>query len=828
MNPALREKIPVEHQPRVTCNGCPFRGPKVGSKGDVTSNLVIVGESPGTKECATGIPFSGPSGELLHRLIPEGRAYVLNALECSPIKKQGKKDEAAMDAATRCCNPRLVEQVTSHPRRLIVALGNPAVRSLTGMYGLKITQIRGRLIQSPLSELGILPVVHPAALMRGTGSYRQFRNDLAYALEMADGKPPRPYVKPNYVWIKDPRELIARLRQMLEHTNDLTCDIETQGFSHRHHEILSIGIAQDDKPDDVICFDGDLLPVVKRYLESPHIKWCWHNGKFDVKFLWAEGIKARVDDDTMLMSYALDEQKGIHDLETVSLDVLNCPDYKHVIEPYRLLADRTQKKGRKNKKKNRFTDLSPHHFMYEKDAEGLMDYMSIDSGNTSKIRTIYRERIRQDKSTNKLYTKTLIPASQLIAEVEYNGIHVDQDWLNSIDASVGADVTTSRNRILEITGRPELNPNSPKQMQDVLFRQFKLPNRSNGSTNKDVMKKLLENASTRLPIVRALQDYRKASKLYSTYIVGMRVHIQDDGRVYATFKLHGTITGRLASSDPNMQNIPRDPRIRGIFAPAPGYIFVEVDLSQAELRSLAALSGDPVMIDLYNAGRDIHTELARFLFPGWDEREAAPKGSPEKIQAKEERTKCKNVNFGIVYGITEFGLQDQIGGTLDECRAMIEGWGNRFPVAWEFIEKCRMAPRKGQTITTHFGRKKRVGIVTPENIGFLENESANFPHQSIASDITLHAAMRTKDQLRGMGVRIVNLIHDAVLMEVPVKEGEWQLARDVAMLVGRQMAQVPKDWGIKSVPFLASAGMGERWGALSEQEEWNNELKITA
>jgi uracil-DNA glycosylase family 4 len=810
MLPHVRARIPLEHQPRVDCPGCPFRGPKVGSKGDPTSNFVIVGESPGSKEVATGIPFAGPSGELLHRLVPEGRAYILNALECTPIKTKGKKDEAAMDFATQCCHPRLIDRIAAHPRRIILALGNPAIRSLTGFYGHKITQIRGRLIPSPLATLGILPAIHPAALMRGTGSYRQWRNDVQYALELANGAAPREYVKPNYVWIKDPRELKGRLKRILRETTELTCDIETGGFSHRVHEI----------------FDGDLLPVVKRYLESPNIKWCWHNGKFDVKFMWAEGIKAKVDDDTLLMSYTLDETKGIHGLEIVSQDVLNCPDYKDVVEPYRKLADRTQKKGRKNKKKNRHSDLSPHHFMYEEDPEGLMDYMSIDAGNTAKIRSVYRPRVQADKALDKLYTKTLIPASQLIAEVEYNGIYVDRQWLDNIAESVGGDVKKHAEEIQRLCNNPGLNPNSPKQISDVLFKQFKLPNRANGSTDKNVMKKLLEDPRTRLPIVRELQSYRKAAKIFSTYINGMRVHIQDDGRIYATFLLHGTVTGRLASRDPNMQNIPRDPRIRGIFAPAPGYVFVEVDLSQAELRSLAALSGDPGMIELYNAGRDIHTELARFLFPGWDERHAAPKGTPEAIQAKEERTKCKNVNFGIVYGITEFGLQDQIGGTLDECRAMIEGWGKRFPVAWNFIEKCRMAPRRGQVITTMFGRKKRVGIVTPDNIGFLENESANFPHQSIASDITLHAAMRTKDQLRSMGVRIVNLIHDAVLMEVPLANPNT--AHDAAMLVGHEMARVPRDFGIKAVPFLASAGRGERWGALEELEEWNDELKRAA
>jgi DNA polymerase-1 len=685
-------------------------------------------------------------------------------------------------------------------------MGNPAVRSLTGNYGLKITKIRGQLIPSTLAELGILPVVHPAALMRGTGSFRQFRQDLEYALELADGGTPRSYHEVPHIWIKDPRELARRVVRMLDKTNDLTCDIETEGFSHVNDHILSISIHTTlDAPSEefpVLCFTPDLLPVVRRYYESPHVKWCWHNGKFDVKFFWRKGIRARVDDDTMLLSYAQDENGGVHDLEQVAQDVLDAPDYKYVMAPYK------PKKG---------DPRSPHYYMWQGDPEGLMRYMSIDCANTSRVREVYRPRVLKDKPTNRLYTKTLIPASQLVAEVEYAGIHVDQEWLNDADEIVRQDVIDAAHKIVTECGFP-VNPASSQQMSDVLFKHFKLPNRYKGSTDKNVLKKLSENPKTRHPIVLQLLDFRKKAKVYGTYIVGLRKHIHDDGRVYATFLLHGTVTGRLSSRKPNLQNIPRDWIVRGIFDASPGYVLVEVDLSQAELRSLAALSGDEEMCKLYLEGGDIHSELARFLYPGWDERSSAPQGSYEQLQAYEERVKCKNVNFGIVYGITEFGLQDQIGGSIETSRKMIEGWGERFPEAWKFIETCRRTPHTGQVITTCFGRKKRVGLVTMDNLHFLQNQSANFPHQSIASDITLHAAMRSKEQLRKWGVKIVNLIHDSMLMEVPISGG-WELQDHVIQLVSNHLEQVPKDWGITRVPFKADAKVGERWGSLEDWKE---------
>jgi len=170
-----------------------------------------------------------------------------------------------------------------------------------------------------------------------------------------------------------------------------------------------------------------------------------------------------------------------------------------------------------------------------------------------------------------------------------------------------------------------------------------------------------------------------------------------------------------------------------------------------------------------------------------------------------------------VYGISAKGLSEQTGGSVIESRRMINGWYERFPIAAEFIKKCRQAPLKGQIITTCFGRKKRVGLVTYENIHFLQNEAANFPHQSIASDITLHAGMRTEKQLRSIGVRIVNLVHDSIIMEVP-KTKDNSIRLRAAQLVSEELERVPVDWGLTAIPFLADAEIGQRWGSLDKYD----------
>lgn len=777
------------HACQRVCEGCPFGGPRVGSKGDPTSPIVFVAESPGIQEVKYGAPLVGPSGKIFHQFVPDDDSvYVLNALECRP--PSAMKKEKVMNRGAMACRDRLLTKIEAYPRRIIVAMGNPAVRSLTGTWDLKITQIRGRLIPSHMSELGIMPIVHIAALMRGGGSFREWKQDIQYAMELGNGASPREHIPAEVIIVPNDAtqeyvdEIFARM------DTELTGDIETTGFDHIRNRILSLGVTPSNDKGISYCFWPIHFPLLKRHLEDRGIQWAWHNGKFDIKFFHTIGIQARVDDDTMLMSYTLDEEGGVHDLETVSVDVLGAPDYKYMIKPY----------------------LPNKETSYEAiPKQVLAEYQAIDTSNTAQIRPIYRERIRADAQLERLYTETLLPASEMLTQVEENGICTDparldenEDYFAKMKADIGAEIN-------EMIGF-EINAGSPMQVSKLLFRNAKFRDRKKGSTEAAVLERLQKE--TEHPIFGLILKHRKAVKMYGTYVKGLRKHVHEEtNRVHATFLIHGTRTGRLAARNPNMQNPPRDPQIRGTFIAREDYELIEVDLSQAELRSLAALSGDPTLVEIYNSGGDLHTDLANFLFPGWDERNAA--GGIAKGIAKEQRVKCKNVNFGITYGITKFGLQGEIGGTIDGARDMLDGWYDKYSGAAAFIQLCRDTTTHNQVITTCFGRRKRIGLVSRDNLQFLQNEAANFPHQSIASDITLHTAIRTWRELLSWDVRIVNLIHDSLLMEVPLTPG---LRGRVVHLVASEMRQVPIDWGITKVPFMADAEYGHRWGSLETYE----------
>jgi len=790
----------------VKCANCPFGGARVSTKGSPDAPMIIVGESPGPQEVREGEPFVGSSGRVLHDTIPfdPDKMFVTNALFCNP-PRQLKKDTSRVSRAITACQPRLLESIqrdTEHLPKIIIALGNYALWSLTGNHNLKITQVRGQLVPSNLSVYGILPVIHPAALMRGTGSYRQFKEDLLYAQHLANGGHPKQYTHTKWKGVHTMAECYYALKDLSKYS-ELTADIETTGFNPSTCRILSIGVKgggyAPDQPTRAYCFRGTLKRRLWTILTNPKIKWCWHNGKFDISFLREIGIEARVDDDTMLMSYCLDENPGVHDLEQIANELLGAPDYKDMLTKYVGTG--------KNKKS------------YAAVPEPVLDeYLAYDVDNTHQIRKVYRERIAADPIAEKLYTKTLIPASELLYHIERRGMYLDQERLAENDIYYKEEIARVRSELRDICGY-EINPNSPKQLKELLFEKWKIPNKRKGSTDEKTLKALLQmprywrdariqqaHGEMVTSFIKKLMEHRKIAKQHGTYVKPMLGHLWPDGRIHTTYKLHGTPTGRLASSKPNLQNIPRLPRLRGQFTAPPGYIIVEVDLSQAELRSLAQLSGDVEMCRIYNDNStSLHKEVALAMFG--------------KGYNKDQYVRAKAVNFGIVYGRTAHTLAEEFNVPVSEGQRMIDAWFERFPQARDYIMKCRATPNLMQTMVTCFGRRKRHGIVCPGNITELQNQSANFPHQSIASDITLTAAIRVRPKLiaRGYDANIINLVHDSIMVEV---RDEEKLINEVALLVKAEMESIAPEKGLTRVPFLADCAKGKRWGYLEEFEPY--------
>jgi len=711
-----------------SCDDCPFGGAKVGSRGDPASLVAIVGESPGVQEFRRGIPFIGPSGEILWDCIPRymhDNVYVTNALYCFPRKK----DPSILARATKLCQERLLAEVGSHPRSVIIALGNAAMWSLTGDYNLKITQERGKIFSSDLASIGIIPVLHPAALMHGTGSFRQFKADLTYAFDLAAGAPRKKPIIPKFI-VCDTVPKVREATGVLSGAEYLAADTETGGFDRINDEVLCLGISED--PSEVFIFPEVSLPFLRPLFHAQTPKWIWHNGKFDMHFIRRYGLDAKVDEDTMLLSYALDESGGVHDLEQVAGELLGAPNYKHMVKPYA------------PKKTDSYRNVPPPI---------LHKYLSLDTSNTLQIFNILRPLVARDPHLEKLYTKVLIPASELLYHVEKKGIQVDPEQVLKNEKRLTGEIEETITKLHQVIGY-EINPNSPKQVAKLLFDELGLRKLNKRSTAKEVLDRLPKR-----PEITGIRDFRKATKARSTYskpYLPENGLITPGGRLYThTYNIHGTRTGRLSSKEPNVQNIPRDPELRGIFIAAPGHVLIEFDYDQAELRSLAALSGDTRMVELYNdpTHMSIHDETGNWLFG--------------ENFSSEQRMRSKAVNFGIVYGREAQSLADEFGVSLQVAQSWIDGWFERFPGAHAYIKRCRRAPLNGETMYTSFGRKKRHWLVTKKMLKAMQNEASNFPHQSIASDLTLDSAIRVRERIAALGAYIVNLIHDSILVECP-------------------------------------------------------------
>lgn len=808
--------IPLNERCLVPCPDCPFGGPKVGGRGDPNSPFLIIGESPGKQELDNGRPFVGPSGKVLDTSLLQGNCpepYIINAMQCWPGYADDKKSET-LKLGVSACRQRVLDEIAKAPRSVILALGAPALWAATGDNNYKITQERGKVFPSELAGVGIIPSVHPAFLMRGGSgaSYQQYMRDVKYAIDLINGAPTKKPPEVDYIVARDEQDIrdLSEYFRSLGEGAPIAADTETSGFSALSDRILCTGFAP--FPDEIYVIP-EHLSFGMAPLYDNRARFIWHNGKFDVQFQWAAGAsKARVDEDTMLLSYAWDETGGIHDLEQVSSDWLNAPNWKQVLDSYL-------------PKKTTSYEVIPPPVLHK--------YMSLDIGNMLGDFHILRNLIASDPALNRLYTKTLIPASNFLARVERNGLYPDLERIGDNEKWYKAEIAkylqvfTDFSKPFPDSGYTDKLPNSPKQMSRLLYDDLGIrPYKGRRSTGKDLLEKLPKH-----PAIDALKVSRKVAKEYGTYVKSARDNIDRDGAVHTTLLLHGTKTGRLASREPNLQNVPRNPRIRGQYIARPGRRYVEPDLNQAELRVLACLSNDAALCHIYEtAGMSLHDEVRADIW-GYPKDYNPAKVAEQLLKfnltpdtrwgakgedriIEEQKMRAKAVNFGIVYGRTAASIAEEFQIPVPEAQTWIDKWFRKFPLATSFLNKCREVPEKGQVMVTPFGRKRRFGVVGRERLDGMMNEASNFPPQSSASDITLHSGIQLEEKLKDTyDADIVLLVHDSILIECPDND---VIAHNVAVEMCSQLEREPKKWGFTRIPFVAEAKMGYRWGSLSK------------
>jgi DNA polymerase-1 len=410
----------------------------------------------------------------------------------------------------------------------------------------------------------------------------------------------------------------------------------------------------------------------------------------------------------------------------------------------------------------------------------------------------------EEAGITSVYTDIDLPLAPVLYRMEEAGVRIDKDALARLSTRFAAEIERVGERVYELAGE-RFNISSPKKLGEVLFTKMALPmpmKYGKGkviSTAQDVLEPLAEN----FEVVRLVLEFRHLSKLKSTYIDVLPRQADAESRVHTTFQAAATATGRLSSFNPNLQNIPIKTElgreIRAAFIAAPGNQLLSADYSQIELRLLAHFSGDPLLVRAYQTGEDIHTLTASEVF-----------GVPADGMSKEVRNRAKAVNFGIVYGISPFGLAAQLGIPQAEARDYIERYFARYQGVHAFIEKTLEATRREGSVRTLFGRLRPIPDIASRNAnarGFAERTAVNTPLQGTAADLIKLAMIALDRKLaeRTLKTRMVLQVHDELLFDVPEDETE-----EVGKLVREEMEGVVK----LNVPLVADLGFGPNWRDL--------------
>jgi len=389
----------------------------------------------------------------------------------------------------------------------------------------------------------------------------------------------------------------------------------------------------------------------------------------------------------------------------------------------------------------------------------------------------------------------------VLLRMEQAGVRVDSDVLREMSSRLAVTIDDLAERIYTSTGH-RFNINSPKQLGDVLFNKMDLPKPMKYGKGKVIStaQDILEDLAQHHEVPALVLEYRQLQKLKGTYLDALPVLADANGRIHTTFNQVGTATGRLSSTNPNLQNIPVRTavgrEIRAAFVAGAGNLLMSADYSQIELRLMAHFSQDPLLLDAYRTGKDIHTLTAAEVFE-----------VDAETMDKETRARAKAVNFGIVYGISPFGLAAQLGIEQKVAKEYIARYFERYKGVAAFIEKTLETVRRDGAVRTAFGRVRPIPDIqsrNPNQRGFAERTAVNTPLQGTAADLIKIAMLRIDAAMLARGLKSVMTlqVHDELLFDVVPEEAE-----EMQELVKREMESA----ATFSVPIVADVGLGSNW-----------------
>ena len=439
--------------------------------------------------------------------------------------------------------------------------------------------------------------------------------------------------------------------------------------------------------------------------------------------------------------------------------------------------------------------------MRELDPKEVYEYAAEDADITLQLKNKLEPELKK-QGAEKLFYEIEMPLMPVLAEMEMTGVCLDTDSLSETSKQLTQRMLDIEQRIYELAGE-HFNIASPKQVGDILFDKLKIIDKAKKTKKGQYVtsEEVLQQLRHKHEIVGLILDHRGLKKLLGTYIEALpRLINPRTGHIHTSFNQTITATGRLSSSDPNLQNIPirgeDGKEIRKAFIPEPGCLFFSADYSQIELRVMAHLSQDPQMIEVFREGKDLHAATAANIYK-----------KPIEEVTRDERTKSKRANFGIIYGITVFGLAERLDIPRDEAKMLIDGYFDTFPQVHDYMEKSKEVARQQGYVTTLFGRRRYLPDINSANSvvrGFAERNAINAPIQGTAADIIkvamIHIFQRFKTE--GIKSKMILQVHDELNFSVYPDEKE-----KVEHIVLEEMQNAYQ----MSVPLVADSGFGENW-----------------
>jgi len=603
--------------------------------------------------------------------------------------------------------------------------------------------------------------------------------------------------KKNYYLIKDINE-IDKWVQEAEEAGELAIDTETSSLDAHQADLVGISLSTKIGKACYIpighkskgCLKNELvIKKLKPLLEDKSVKKIGQNIKFDFIVLYKQGIKMSSMEDTMLMSYVLDAGKNRHNMDTLSEIHLS-----HKTISFKDLVGT-------GKKEINFSDV---------ELDKAMEYAAEDADITYRLYKIFNKNLKLEKLTNiyEIFEKPLI---EILAFMEINGIKIDSKFLKDLSLKFEKKIKNLEKEIFRLS-KKEFNIGSPKQLGEIIYNELKIAvlkktRKGSFATSASVLEDLAFKGH-KFP--KLILDWRQVSKLKNTYSDSLREHINTNTkRVHTSFLLAATTTGRLASSNPNLQNIPikseDGKEIRKAFIAEKGFTLISADYNQIEMRILADLADVKELKKAFKNNEDIHSLTASQVF-----------NIDIKKVDQDMRRKAKAINFGIIYGISQYGLAKQIMVSNNEAEEFLNSYFLKFPEIKDYMNATIKFCRKSGYVNNIFGRRSHFNGINDKNFNvrnFQERAAINAPIQGSASELMRIAMIRLSNKfnnIKDIKTKMLLQIHDELIFEVPKTE-----LKRINDIIKEEMTSVVKsDLHSLSIPLTVDINFGENWGIL--------------